>query len=194
MKFFKSNIYKLFLFLFLIIISIDLTNNAPCNYINDKKTLEEYINEKEGEEIKKCLALSNSFGNDKCCFNKENKQCIQKDNSTTDFTKNECPKDTTVPNNCGMAGIYQPTSPDICKEISLVQGFCCYVKITLSNDTESHSCLRIKKINKDKKMDSDEIKKFVDSFDPNAGIEEDCKSSKLKFYWILNFIILFLFY
>ena len=192
MKFFKSNNYKLFLFLFLIIISIDLTNNAPCNY-NGKKTLEEYLKEKEGEEIKKCLALSNSFGNDKCCFDNVNKECIQKDNSITDFTKYECPEDTIVPNNCGMAGIYQPKSPNICKEISLVQGFCCYVKITF-NATESHSCLRIKKINKDKKMDSDEIKKFVDSVAPNAEIKEDCKSSKLKSYWILNFIILFLFY
>ena len=102
-----------------------------------------------------------------------------------------------MPNNCGMAGIYQPKSPEICKEISLVQGFCCFVKLNI-NSTESSSCLRIKKITKDKKMESNEIIDFVHHIVPELGdgeIVADCKSFKLSSYWILNFIkILFLFY
>ena len=190
MKFFiYLNIYKLCLFLFLIIISIDLTitNNQYCK--NGTLDLKDVVIEK-----KQCLALSNSFGNNKCCFDNSNQHCI-KNESITHFANIECPNDTIVPNNCGLAGIYQPNSKEICQEISLVQGFCCYVKITLDNGTESHSCLRVKKLNKDKKMDSNEISSFVDSVVPNAEIEAECKSSKLKFYWILNFIfILFLFY
>ena len=53
------------MFLFLIIISIDLTNNAPCNNTKGEKTLEGYLKEKDGDEIKKCLTLSNYFDNDK---------------------------------------------------------------------------------------------------------------------------------
>ena len=194
MKFFKYlNIYKLFLFLFLFIISFDLTNNELCQYNNGEETLRQYLNGTDYIENKKkkCFALSNNFGNDKCCFDNENKICIQEYNSNNI----ECPLDTIVPNNCGLAGIYQPKSKEICQEISLVQGFCCYVKITLDNGTESHSCLRVKKLKKDKKAESNEIGSFVNSVVQNAKIEEECKSSKLKFYWILNFIfILFLFY
>ena len=45
-------------------------------------------------------------------------------------------------------------------------------------------------------MDSNEIKDFVNTAAPGADIVDvKCKSFKLKYYWILNFIkFLFLFY
>ena len=69
---------------------------------------------------------------------------FKKNNSMEISNDYECPKEAIVPNNCGMAGIYQPNSSDICTEISLVQGFCCYVKLKINN-TDSYSCLRVKK-------------------------------------------------
>ena len=68
-----------------------------------------------------------------------------------------------------MAGIFQPNSSDICTEISLVQGFCCFVSLKINN-FDSSSCLRVKKLNKKKEMDSNEIKDFVLTAAPGADI------------------------
>jgi len=51
-------------------------------------------------------------------------KCITENDSDT---ADDCPKDT-IPNNCGMDAIFQPDSSDTCKEISLVQGYCCCAK------------------------------------------------------------------
>ena len=196
-SFIYLNIYKLILFLFLITISIYPTINQFCNYNNNNQNLNDYLKGTSEEKKKKCIALSNYFGNELCCYDSNSGDCLNKIRGTKSSENYECPEETIVPNNCGMAGIYQPKSPEICKEISLVQGFCCYVKLNI-NSTESSSCLRIKKITKDKKMESNEIKDFVNLAAKGLDIGEivaDCKSFKLSSYWILNFIkILFLFY
>ena len=62
-------------------------------------------------------------------------------------------------NNCGMAGIYQPVSEEVCQEISLVQGYCCFAE--LSNNEKA--CIRTKKLNKDKNTETSEIKSYVDA-------------------------------
>ena len=94
-----------------------------------------------------------------------------------------------------MAGIFQPNSSDICTEISLVQGFCCFVSFKINN-TDSYSCLHVKKLNNKKEMDSNEIRDFELTAAPGEDIVEvKYESFKLKYYWILNFFkFLFLFY
>ena len=95
--------------------------------------LEDYLERRPEDIIKKCFALSNNFGNDICCYGKNNRDCLKKSNEM-ELSKNyECPLEAIVPNNCGMAGIYQPNSSDICTKISLVQGFCCYVTLKINN-------------------------------------------------------------
>ena len=196
-SFIYLNNYKLILFLFLITISIYPTINQFCNYNNNNQNLNDYLTGNPEEKKKKCFALSNYFDNELCCYDSSSGNCLNKTSGTKNSENYKCPEETIVPNNCGTAGIYQPISPEICKEISLVQGFCCFVKLNINNN-ESSSCLRIKKITKDKKMESNEIKDFVHHVAPELDdreIEVDCKSFKLSSYWILNFItILLLFY
>ena len=94
-----------------------------------------------------------------------------------------------------MEYIYEPINPNRCKEISLVQGYCCYVKIKRNNNVGS-SCLRVQKVKKDDTMESDEIIKFVKAVDIKAEIIlTEWKSFFIKYYWILNLIrILFIHY
>ena len=137
----------------IIFISINCSDNN-CSYNN----IEDYFNSTDTNELKnRCFSLSYNFGNGKCCYNTANNECIYEQNSNQDnddsTTSSEsadirnldedeikCPNEILVPNNCGMAGIFQPFSDKICKEISLVQGYCCYSKIK-NNNSYSIYCI-----------------------------------------------------
>ena len=111
----------------------------------------------------------------------------------------DCPKKIglNISNNCGMVGIYMPKNNTQCNGISLVQGYCCFVKIKDKNNNSNNNnnnnqnftaCLRAKQLNKDKNKVPAEIEKYVNN---NGGVIEsvECGQFNLKLYWILNFIL-----
>ena len=105
----------------------------------------------------------------------------------------KCPEENklSVPNNCGMAGLYQPKQNATCNGISLVQGYCCYVEMHKGNDEKTYACIRTKQLNKDIKKPSDQIVAYVKK-NGGDGITIDsveCGQFKLKFYWIQIFIL-----
>ena len=98
----------------------------------------------------------------------------------------QCPSGTTVTeitNNCGMAQWCQPSSKETCTEISLVDGYCCYV------ETQSHgkACIRQGEIDEDNKNEiTDEMRKAVKRL--YSGTDEpvikkvECKGYYIAFY------------
>ena len=90
---------------------------------------------------------------------------------------------TKITNNCGMAKWYQPSSKETCTEISLVDGYCCYV------ETQGHgkACIRQGEIDEDNKNEiTDEMRKAVNRLKPateNVEIESvQCKGYYIAFY------------
>ena len=136
----------------------------------------------ETEKKQSCFSLSFSdVEPQKCCYDKDNDMC-----TTTPGTNVECPQDTIVHNNCGMAGVFQPDIPSICTEISLVTGYCCFVKTNKGN-----ACIRTKKLNSKKNTATDQLKNYVKNFD--AEIESvECGGTNLNFYFFATiFYVLF---
>ena len=96
----------------------------------------------------------------------------------------DCPSgtngNTVITNNCGMAQWCQPSSREICTEISLVDGYCCYV------ETQSHgkACIRQGEIDEDNKNEiTDEMRKAVKRL--YSGTDEPViKSVQCKGYYI----------
>ena len=182
----------LFISLFIFIL------NAPCKYRldngtetdSDKSNPLEAITGDENDKKQKCFSLSHSdvFEN-QCCY--ENNKCIEKQVNTDPAN---CPQDSIIYNNCGMAGIYQPKTAATCTEISLVQGYCCFASF---NDGSS-ACIRTKELNKDKNTVTDDMNKYLNKI---KAIEKEknttnfdkvqCKGYNLKFYMIfLIFLII----
>ena len=204
MKSFRCLLKQRVLFTLLLIKIVFVLNAEECKYPYGYK-----IDNKE-----KCVALSNSLGNSKCCYIKNKCYDIDVQPTKTENTANsedisdipttnipynddDCPKDLLVPNNCGLAGIYQPTSEDSCLGISLVQGYCCYTEIVNKNIPDSkpfYSCLRTNKLyKKNDKLPSDQIKNFVTSINQNYEAKSVvCYIPNLKVYWILNVLLLIL--
>ena len=90
---------------------------------------------------------------------------------------------TVITNNCGMAQWYQPSSKETCIEISLVDGYCCYV------ETQGHgkACIRQGEIDEDNKNEiTDEMRKAVKRL--NTRTDEpvitsvQCKGYYIAFY------------
>ena len=102
-----------------------------------------------------------------------------------------CPAGTTgsetvITNNCGMAQWCQPSSRETCTEISLVDGYCCYVKFKGGNGA---SCIRQGEIDEDNKNEiTDEMRKAVNRLKTsgvsgNVEIESvECKGYYIAFY------------
>ena len=156
------------------------TNKTDAKFLSN-------INSEDGKK-QKCFSLSNSdVFNSKCCYDATNKLCI-KDGSASGTIV--CPEEaTTIVNNCGMAGIYQPVTAERCTEISLVDGYCCFIK-TKSAKT---ACVKKKEIDEDdKNMITDDIKKYLQ--ENNNFQESNIESLKCKGFLLKNFLssILFL--
>ena len=187
-QFFYAN--KIFVLLYLFSLIIDFSFPEPCNYT--KGNISEYLNGNHSDENKlKCFALSYSFENQMCCYNAENNLCYQNTDNMTNETDLEfdCPTQAEVPNNCGFAGIFEPSSNYTCTEIPLVQGYCCYVTLKINGQTR-HSCLREKILNKNKSKPTEDLIKHINNFDSNIEIESvQCGKFYIKYYWLLNFII-----
>ena len=104
------------------------------------------------------------------------------------FLQSICEGETTgtpteITNNCGMVKFDQPTKKEDCTEISLVDGYCCFV------ETSSHgnACIRQGEIDEDNKNEiTDEMRKAVNRLKPatvNVEIESvQCKGYYIAFY------------
>ena len=145
----------------------------------------------EEEQKRKCYSLSQKDENNndiRCCIHQkadsQENECIKESDSSDGNSTLSCPKDPLVPNNCGIAGVYQPDTPGLCKEISLVQGYCCYIKIKRKSDhLESFSCLRTKKLNKNITEATNQIISYVGN---DYTIESvDCHGTSIKYYLFL---------
>ena len=101
----------------------------------------------------------------------------------------DCPPgsngDTVITNNCGMAQWCQPSSKETCTEISLVDGYCCYV------ETQGHgkACIRQGEIDEDNKNEiTDEMRNAVKRLNTNTAagepviIKVECKGYYIAFY------------
>ena len=176
------------LFLFLMLYQSSFCQNE-CIY-KEKRTQSETnktdakflsnINNEDGKK-QKCFSLSFSdVLNEECCYNTANKQCTKGPKGGTIV----CPeKATTIVNNCGMAGIYQPVTAERCTEISLVDGYCCFLK-TKNGET---ACVKKKEIDEDdKNMITDDIKKYLQ--ENNNFQESNIESLKCKGFLLKNFL------
>ena len=151
------------------------------NTDDDSKFLEEFNTEEEKKQ--KCYSLSNFNGGDSLCCYKNSIGCFTKESGTPE---DECPKLSTIYNNCGMAGVYEPLISTICTEISLVQGYCCFVKTNKGN-----ACIRTKKLHKDVNATTDQINDFVKSIANDGEVQEVIwKGWNLKIYNILIWLII----
>ena len=95
--------------------------------------------------------------------------------------------ETVITNNCGMAQWCQPSSKETCTEISLVDGYCCFVKF--KDNAHGTACIRQGEIDEDNKNEiTDEMKKAVNrlkksTISGNVEIESvQCKGYYIAFY------------
>ena len=100
-------------------------------------------------------------------------------------TINDTP--TEITNNCGMVLWNQPQKKEDCTEISLVDGYCCYVK------TKGHgtACIRQSEIDEDNKNEiTDEMKNSVNRLKDKTKTGEaaveivsvECEGYHIAFY------------
>ena len=95
----------------------------------------------------------------------------------------DCPSGAAgagLTNNCGMVKWCQPTKKEDCTEISLVDGYCCYV------ETQGHgkACIRQGEIDEDNKNEiTDEMRKAVKRLNTVGG-DVVIKSVQCKGYYI----------
>ena len=186
---------KIILSIVLLILSFHNILCVGCKYRveNDNNILitnSTYLAGYKDEEAKqRCYSLSNLDGeNDLCCYDEIKKECY-KNETNTDLTK--CPiKSRTVTNNCGMAGIYEPMTSTICTEISLVQGYCCFVETKANN-----ACIRTKNLEKDINVTTEQINKYVASFGENIEITKvTCEGWNLRKYRTLFVLLILILY
>ena len=187
--------YALFIFLNILLIQLPFSNEG-CQYKTDVSqptatTDNKYLTSSNADENKqKCFSLSNSdVQNGLCCYKNTGGQetCETATASSGDIS---CPEATNIANNCGMALFYQPVSKEICTEISLVNGYCCFVQ----TNTKGNACLRQDEIDEDNK---DEITDYMKDYfrnklkmDPDQEIKKvQCEGSLLKYYGFLMILL-----
>ena len=96
-------------------------------------------------------------------------------------------ENTIITNNCGMAKWYQPSSKETCIEISLVDGYCCYV------ETQGHgkACIRQGEIDEDNKNEiTDEMRNAVKRL--NKGKKNEIQIIKINTEIIILEILLYI--
>ena len=191
----------LYIILLIIIINFSHAETAICKYQYDKdddKGLDAnstYLstNSEDKSEVAVCHSLSHTPVNkDKCCYDIKNKQCVVHDDSMDNSEDYNCPIITEVHNSCGMAGIYQPTEESVCTEISLVGGYCCFVK-SKKNNKNTTSCLRNQKLSKNVNDITDQIKAYLAESE-SEFVSMKCQGSYMKNIWMIAALVtLFLF-
>ena len=192
-----SSLIKLLLFLeiFFLIKAERKEPEEPdyCKY-NDTSLKEVIVNE-DVTDPDTCFLYSDS---EPCCSykdNNNNNKCVTKSYIKNNEIKNyECPVETPIKNNCGLAGIYTPKSDTQCTEISLVEAYCCFVTVSKGNAIYN-ACLRSKKfVDQKKKKNKDEIEKTVRGYgDDYKVVNITCYGEwnvySIFFYSLLIFIL-----
>ena len=90
---------------------------------------------------------------------------------------------TKITNNCGMVKFNQPTKKEDCTEISLVDGYCCFVKF--KGTSHGTSCIRQGEIDEDNKNEiTDEMRKAVNRLRTGTPANVVIKSVQCKGYYI----------
>ena len=179
--------YSLFIFLNILLIQLPFSNEDGCTYYEvgsiPKTTDGTYLKSSNAEENKQsCFSLSTATN--PCCYLSGSPPTC-----TTDTTP-ECPVPSDIKNNCGMALFYQPVSKEVCTEISLVNGYCCFVE----TNNHGRACLKQDEIDEDEK---DEITDYMkDYFRNRLGYNPDteiksvqCEGSLLKYYGFLMILL-----
>ena len=88
---------------------------------------------------------------------------------------------TKITNNCGMVQWNQPTKKEHCTEISLVDGYCCFV-VTSSH---GNACIRQGEIDEDNKNEiTDEMRKAVNRLRTEEPANVAITSVECKGYYI----------
>ena len=186
-----TSYHKPIIFLLSLFLCLSLVTSDPCYYKESSKQDNTNLNSTDdgsflgkinGEDSKKqkCFSLSNSnvFQN-LCCYNKGTGKCEKGTESSGDIY---CPEETIIPNKCGMTRFYQPITYDKCTEISLVDGYCCFVK----TKTKGNVCVKTEEIDADnKKAVTVDIKEYFKSNNVDVNEIESvmCKSTLLKYHW-----------
>ena len=186
--------YAIFIFLNILLIQLPFSNEDGCKYYTasgtEATTGDDYLKGSNADENKQsCFSLSTA--SKKCCYNmgSDGKEtCVERDPTINNDPN--CPDDSEINNNCGMALFYQPVSKEACTEISLVNGYCCFVK----TKTKGRACLKQDEIDEDEK---DEITDYMkDYFRNRLGINPDteiksvqCEGSLLKYYGFLMILL-----
>ena len=163
-----------------------------CKYITEKGSTEvldtdsnDYLESAQGDEARQsCYSLSNSkVHTDVCCYNKNTNKCVSKDEDGA-----ECPNlSTEIFNNCGLAGVYQPVTAEICTEISLVQGYCCFVK----TEKDGTACIRTRELKKEKNKETNDIIEYINKHNNNSVIKSvQCGSEFLKYYSLMLMLVI----
>ena len=194
--------YALFIFLSVILIQLPFSYEigSGCSYKTDASQTTSsntddgnYLTSSNADENKqKCFSLSKSdVESDFCCYDSSQSKCVTGTEEGTHGNV-DCPtsSDQDLRNNCGMAKFYQPVSKEACTEISLVNGYCCFVK-TKNN---GNACLKQDEIDEDEK---DEITDYMkDYFRNRLGLNPDteivsvqCEGSLLKYYGFLMILL-----
>ena len=186
--------YGLFIFLNILLIQLPFSTETACKYYENPSTSKDtdasYLSSanEEDEKKQKCFSLSKSdINTGLCCYNSQDKLCEQAEGSSGNVY---CPVNSVINNNCGMALFYQPESKEACTEISLVNGYCCFVK----TNSKGNACLKQDEIDEDEK---DEITDYMkDYFRNRLGYNPDteiksvqCEGSLLKYYGFLMILL-----
>ena len=180
--------YALFIFLNILLIQLPFSNEDGCTYYEvgstSKTTDDTYLKSSNAIENKQsCFSLSTA--NTQCCYrNSGGTQTCTTDSGAV------CPVLSDIKNNCGMALFYQPVSKEVCTEISLVNGYCCFVE----TNNHGNACLKQDEIDEDEK---DEITDYMkDYFRNRLGYNPDteiksvqCEGSLLKYYGFLMILL-----
>ena len=196
--------YALFIFLNVLLIQIPFSE-AGCKYKTDASQTASncadtdtgtYLTSSNVNENKqKCFSLSKSdVESNFCCYDRSQSKCVTGTSGTSEVPSDpiDCPSPSNAKlrNNCGMAKFYQPESKEACTEISLVNGYCCFVK----TKNYGNACLKQDEIDEDEK---DEITDYMkDYFRNRLGINPDeeiasvqCEGSLLKYYGFLMILL-----
>ena len=155
--------------------SFSLVFSEGCTYQEEKDGAKLITNgsnifsEKEKESIslkkKKCFEYSYSVVfQQKCCYDSIHDECTS-DNRTSVNKNISCPEPTSIPNNCGMAGIFQPADATSCTEISLVGGYCCYIDF----GRNGKSCIKTNKLNDEKNTATEMMEQYISKYNNNTG-------------------------
>ena len=187
-----SSIQSSFFALFLIYNSFSFVFSEGCTYQTTKNgeklvTNSTFLNSYKEDEISqkknKCFSLSYSVVfQQKCCYDSYRDECTS-DNATTVNKNISCSEPTNIPSNCGLAGVFQPANESACTEISLVEGYCCYVDF----GSKGTSCIKTNKLNDDKNTITETIEKYIANYNSKLGASDQlvansviCDGNNLK--------------